>query len=198
MTELRVVPGGAAAGPRAAGGRDAIPEALRPLVPLDAAVVEVVEHRRVDVRALGLFGAVLAALLGFVSLLAPEIWREPAARLAGPLAAYVSPWILLAVREIAGRGVVVVTADGLGVHTTGRPPVYLRYRAVRRVRRARWLGGVRLETARGRVWLPARLAEGARGAIARARGSGGRLATLAGEIDDPLGFLEPADRGGPG
>ncbi|RMG99503.1 MAG: hypothetical protein D6705_02965 [Deltaproteobacteria bacterium] len=190
MTRLRVVRGdGGEAEDRRDEGRGAMPPDLRATVPLDARIEEIVRHESIDGRALGLFGALLGALLVFVTLLAPEIWREPVSRLAGPLAAYVAPWILLAAREVLGRGVVVVTGDGLGVRSFGRPPVFVRYRAVRRVRRALLLGGVVLETARGRIWLPGRLAERARDPIARARRSEGRLASLAGDLVDPTGFL---------
>lgn len=190
MTLLRVVRGDDGEPERRRGdGRAAIPPDLRATVPLDARIEEIVRHESIDGRALGLFGALLAALLVFVTLLAPEIWREPAGRLAAPLAAYVAPWILLAVREVLGRGVVVVTGDGLGIRSFGRPAVFVRYRAVRRVRRAPILGGVVFETARGRIWLPGPLAEGARNPIARARRGEGRLASLDGDLVDPTGFL---------
>ncbi len=194
MTRLRLVAGEK---PPAAADRDAWPPELRAVVPLDLAVVDVARVERIDRRALAMVAGLLVGLLVFVTLLAPEIWREPWARLAGPLAVYFAPLGLLVVREIYGRGVVAVTAEGLGVHTFARPAAFVRYRAVRRVRRARLLGGLWLETARGRVFVPWRLADAARPAVARARAAGGRIASLAGEIDDPVGFLVERDGADP-
>ena len=64
---------------------------------------------RIDFGPVGLVFAAAVAILGFVSVLAPEFWLQPWSELWKPVAALLSPAALVLVRERLSQRAVLVT-----------------------------------------------------------------------------------------
>jgi len=126
------------------------------------------------------------AILGFVSVLAPQFWLQPWGELWKPVAALLSPALLVLVRERVNQRAVLVTDAGiLDVDRQGRVG-RLAFDAIAAVRRDALRGGLVLDGPRGRVRIPPSLADDARQAVASQRRHRVR-ATAA--VDDPTGWL---------
>ncbi|HLT39440.1 MAG TPA: hypothetical protein VK034_24320 [Enhygromyxa sp.] len=127
-----------------------------------------------------------ALLLGFATLLAPELWAVPLRELWKPLIPALAPAALLLVRELVSVRTVLVTDSSLLVLDHRGRLDRLAFRNVRRVRRDLLTGGVLLEGAEHKLRVPPQLAEDARLAIA----SQTRYTVAGGpRPDDPLGYL---------
>lgn len=125
-------------------------------------------------------------VLGFATLLAPELWDQPWRELWKPLIPALAPAALLTVREwLSLRDVVVTDSSILVCDHRGRVE-RLAFRNVRRVGRDLLTGGILLEGARHKLRLPPALAEDTRAAIA----SQTRHTLRSGDgPDDPLAWL---------
>ncbi|PRP99936.1 hypothetical protein [Enhygromyxa salina] len=105
-------------------------------------------------------------VLGFATLLAPELWDQPWTDMWKPLIPALAPAALLTVREwLSLRDVVVTDSSILVCDHRGRLE-RLAFRNVRRVARDLLTGGILLEGAQHKLRLPPALAEDARAAIA--------------------------------
>jgi len=127
-----------------------------------------------------------AVLLGFATLLAPELWSAPLSELWKPLVPALAPAALVFAREWVSRRTVLVTDSSVLVLDHRGQLDRLAVRNVRRVRRDLLTGGILLEGAAHRLRLPPQLAEDARAAlVSQSRHS------LSGSDgpDDPLGWL---------
>jgi hypothetical protein len=120
-----------------------------------------VDHRPI----LWVLGAALL-LLGFATLLAPELWAAPLSEVWKPLVPALAPAGLLLVRELLSRRTVVVTDKSVLVLDHRGRLERLGFRNLRRIRRDLLTGGVLLEGAQHHLRLPPQLAEDARTAIA--------------------------------
>lgn len=126
------------------------------------------------------------ALLGFATLLAPELWDQPLRELWKPLVPALAPVALLGVREWLSMRAVLITDSSVVVCDHRGRLDRLAFRNVRRVGRDFLTGGILLEGARHKLRLPPQLADDAREAIA----SQTRHTVRSGEgPDDPLGWL---------
>lgn len=126
------------------------------------------------------------SLLGFASLLAPELWDVPLGDLWQLVVPALAPAALLWVRELVSVRTVLVTDSSVLVLDHRGRLERLAFRNVRRVRRDWLTGGVLLEGAEHKLRVPPQLAEDTRTAIASQTrytiGGGDRP-------DDPLRFL---------
>jgi|GEM_PF-1191234 len=131
-------------------------------------------------------GACLLVLLG-VTVMAPDFWSQPWSDLWPPVAALLSPVLLLIVREQLGLRSLMVTDTAI-VEVTRRGEVSrLVFSAIRTVRRDLLSGGVLLQGKGTRIRVPPALVENARAAIVTQRRS-----VLRGEStppDDPLRWM---------
>lgn len=125
-------------------------------------------------------------VLGFATLLAPELWAQPLTELWKPLVPALAPAALFATRErLSLRAVLVTDSSVLVCDHRGRLD-RLAFRNVRRVRRDLLTGGILLEGAQHRLRIPPALTSDAREAIA----SQTRHSLQGGEgPDDPMGWL---------
>lgn len=143
------------------------------------------EKDRVHVGPIALVVVAAVAILGFVSVLAPQFWLQPWSELWKPVAALLSPAALVLARERMGRRAVLVTDVGIvDVDPQGRVG-RLAFDAITAVRRDVLRGGLVLEGARGRVRIPPALLDDARQAIASQR----RHRVRATAVEDPMGWL---------
>jgi hypothetical protein len=141
---------------------------------------------RVDHRPILWVLLAAAALLGFATLIAPELWDVPLREVWKPLVPALAPAGLLWVRELLSRRTVVVTDKSVLVLDHRGRLDRLGFRNLRRIRRDLLTGGVLLEGAEHRLRLPPELAEDARRAIA----SQTRHTIAGGERpEDTLGWL---------
>lgn len=126
------------------------------------------------------------ALLGFGTVLAPELWSAPWTELWKPLVPALAPAALLFARELVSRRTVLVTESSVLVLDHRGQLDRLAFRNVRRVRRDLLTGGILLEGAAHKLRIPPELAEDARSAIA----SQTRHHLTSGDgPDDPLRWL---------
>lgn len=141
---------------------------------------------RIDRRPIAWMFLAGAVLLGFATLLAPELWSAPIAEVWKPLVPALAPALLLLAREyLSLRTVLVTDSSVLVLDHRGRLD-RLAFRNVRRVRRDLLTGGVLLEGAEHKLRLPPQLAEDARTAIATQT----RHRIASGDPpDDPMGWL---------
>ena len=125
-----------------------------------------------------------ALLLGFGTLLAPELWSQPLDELWQPLLLALAPAALLTVREWVSLRAVLVTDSSVIVCDHRGYVDRIAFRNVRRVGRDWVTGGILLEGAQHKVRIPPSLADDTRAAIdsqtrfairqrRRARGSDG-------------------------
>ena len=127
-----------------------------------------------------------AVLLGFATLLAPELWDVPVTEMWKPLVPALAPAALLWVRERFSVRTVLVTDSSVLVLDHRRRLDRLAFRNVRKVRRDLLTGGVLLEGAQHKLRLPPQLSEDARAAVM----SQTRHSIGGGDgPDDPLGWL---------
>jgi hypothetical protein len=144
------------------------------------------EKDRIHLGPVALVAAAAVAILGFVSALAPSFWLQPWGELWKPVAALLSPALLVLLRERLNQCAVLVTDVGIiGVEPSGRVG-RLAFDAIETVRRDVLRGGLLLEGKRGRVRIPPSLADDAHQAIASQRRN--RLRGAA-HVDDPLQWL---------
>lgn len=140
-----------------------------------------------DLRPLAWIGAICAAVLLVVSVLAPEFWAQPLAELWRPIAVLLSPMLVWLVREqLSQRAILVTDTAILEVPRRGEPQ-RLQFSAVQRVRRDLLTGGVVLQGKLSKVRVPAALADRTRAAIASQRRNALRSASE--RPDDPLRFM---------
>jgi hypothetical protein len=127
-----------------------------------------------------------ALLLGFATLLAPELWSQPLRDLWQPLLPALAPAALLAVREWVSLRAVLVTDSSVIVCDHRGNVDRIGFRNIRRVGRDFLTGGVLLEGVEHKVRIPPSLAADARAAI----GSQTRFAIRSGQgPEDPLGWM---------
>ena len=144
------------------------------------------EKDRVDRKPIAWMLIISLLLLGFASLIAPELWAVPFGDLWQLIVPTLAPAGLLLARELVSIRTVLVTDSSLLVLDHRGRLERLAFRNVRRVGRDWLTGGVLLEGAEHKLRVPPQLAEDTRLAIA----SQTRY-TLAGgqRPDDPLRFL---------
>jgi hypothetical protein len=144
------------------------------------------EKTTIDRRPIVWMLLAAALLLGFATLLAPEIWAQPLGDLWQPLLPALAPAALLAVREWVSLRAVLVTDNSVIVCDHRGRVDRIGFRNIRRVGRDFLTGGVLLEGAQHKVRIPPSLADDARAAI----GSQTRFAIRSGEgPEDPLGWM---------
>ena len=145
------------------------------------------EKDRIHAGPVALVVVAALAILGFVSVLAPQFWLQPWRELWKPIAALMSPAALVLLRERANRRAVLVTDAGIiGVDRQGHAD-RLAFDAITKVQRDILRGGLVLEGKRERVRIPPSLLDDARQAIASQRRN--RLRRAPGSIDDPMRWL---------
>ncbi|HEY0137880.1 MAG TPA: hypothetical protein VGB85_27530 [Nannocystis sp.] len=131
-------------------------------------------------------GACALVLLG-VTAMAPDFWAQPWSDLWPPVAALLSPALLLVLREQLSLRSLMVTDTAI-IEITRRGEVSrLVFSAIRTVRRDLLTGGVLLQGKGTRIRVPPALIENARAAIVTQRKS-----VLRGEStqpDDPLHWM---------
>ena len=141
----------------------------------------------IDLRATGVvLGACLVILLG-ITAIAPDFWSQPWEDLWPPVAALLSPALLLLLREQLSLRSLMVTDTAIVEVTRSGAVSRLVFSAIRRVRRDLLTGGVLLQGKDTRIRVPPALVENARAAIVSQRRS-----VLRGEStppDDPLRWL---------
>lgn len=126
-------------------------------------------------------------LLGFATLLAPELWDQPLEELWKLFVPALAPATLLLGREWISQRAVVVTDSALIVADHRGRLDRLGFRNVRRVARDLLTGGVLLEGAQHKLRVPPQLSEDARQAVASQTRH--ILRSEEGGPDDPLGWL---------
>jgi hypothetical protein len=144
------------------------------------------EKDRIDRRSILWMAVAGLVLLGFATLMAPEIWAQPLAELWKLAILPLAPASLLAVREWLSLRAVLVTDNAVVVCDHRGRIDRLSFRNVRRVGRDLLTGGILLEGVEHKLRIPPALAEDTRAAIA----SQTRHTIRAGERpDDPMGWL---------
>jgi hypothetical protein len=143
------------------------------------------EKDAIDRRPIAWTLLAAAMLLGFATLLAPELWSQPLDDL-WPLLLALAPAALLAAREWVSLRAVLVTDSSVVVCDHRGRVDRIAFRNVRRVSRDALTGGVLLEGAEHKVRIPPSLADDTRAAI----GSQTRFAIRSGDgPHDPLGWM---------
>lgn len=130
--------------------------------------------------------ACLAVLLG-ITVIAPDFWAQPWDDLWPPVAALLSPALLMLLRERMGIRSLLVTDTAIVEVTRDGTVSRLVFSAIRTVRRDLLTGGVLLQGKDTKIRVPPALVENARLAIVSQRRS-----VLRGEAtqpDDPLRWL---------
>jgi hypothetical protein len=141
---------------------------------------------RIDRRPIAWMLLAAAMLLGFATLLAPELWAQPLGDLWQPLLPAFAPAALLAAREWVSLRAVLVTDSSVVVCDHRGRVDRIAFRNIRRVGRDALTGGVLLEGAEHKVRIPPSLADDARAAI----GSQTRFAIRSGDGPvDPMGWM---------
>ena len=128
-------------------------------------------------------GACLAILLG-ITAIAPGFWNQPWEDLWPPVAALLSPALLLLLREQLSLRSLMVTDTAIVEVTRSGAVSRLMFSAIRKVRRDLLTGGVLLQGKDTRIRVPPALVENARAAIVSQRRSVLRGETA--QPDDPL------------
>jgi hypothetical protein len=144
------------------------------------------EKDRIEAGPFLLVLAVALSMLGFATVFAPEFWVQPWASLWPPLAALLSPALLVLVRERANRRTVLVTDTAIiGIDRDGTPH-RIPWGAPVSIRRDLLRGGLVLQGRADTVRIPPPLVEDARKAVAsQAR----HMIRGSGNVDDPTGWL---------
>lgn len=141
----------------------------------------------IDPRAAGVvLGACVLVLLG-ITAIAPDFWAQPWEDLWPPVAALLSPALLLLARERLSLRSLMVTDTAIVEVTRGGAVSRLNFSAIRRVRRDLLTGGVLLQGKDTRIRVPPALVANARAAIVSQRRS-----VLRGEAtppDDPMRWM---------
>ena len=141
----------------------------------------------VDLRATAVVLAACALVLLGVTIMAPDFWAQPFADLWPPVAALLSPALLLLLREHLSLRSLLVTDTAI-VEVTRRGAVSrLVFSAIRVVRRDLLTGGVLLQGKNSKIRVPPALVQNARAAIVSQRRN-----VLRGEAtppDDPLRWM---------
>jgi hypothetical protein len=144
------------------------------------------EKTTIDRRPIAWMLLAAALLLGFATLLAPELWAQPIGDLWQPLLPALAPAGLLALREWVSLRAVLVTDSSVIVCDHRGNVDRIGFHNIRRVGRDLLTGGVLLEGAQHKVRIPPSLAEDARAAI----GSQTRFAIRSGEGPQyPMGWM---------
>lgn len=142
-----------------------VPEDLGHHLVFGEALVWWDEKNHTSVGPVLLVFAVAVSLLGFVSAFAPEFWLQPPVELAKPIAALLSPALLVLLRERYNQNAVMVTDSGIvGVDRKGRA-TRVAFERVRTVRRDVVRGGLKVESLRGGVHIPPTLVADAQQAV---------------------------------
>lgn len=143
------------------------------------------EKEDIDWRPIGWMLLAAVLLLGFATLLAPELWMRPLDEM-WPMLLALSPAALMLGREWVSRRAVLVT-DGSVVVCDHRGRVdRIGFRNIRRVGRDFLTGGILLEGVQHKVRIPPILADDTRAAI----GSQTRFAIRSGDgPHDPMGWM---------
>lgn len=130
--------------------------------------------------------AAALSLLGFATIFAPEFWVQPWESLWPPVAALLSPALLILVRErINQRAVLVTDAAIVGIDRDGTAH-RLAWGAPVAVRRDLLRGGIVLHGRSGSVRIPPPLVDDARRAVAS---QAANVIRGSGNVDDPTGWL---------
>lgn len=143
-----------------------------------------------DLRPTLVVLAACALVLLGVTAMAPTFWSQDWGDLWPPVAALVSPALLMLAREHLSLRSLLVTDAAIVEVTRAGAVSRLAFSAVRKVRRDLVTGGVLLQGKDTKIRVPPALAENARAAIATQRRS-----VLRGEPtrpDDPLGWMPGA------
>jgi hypothetical protein len=144
------------------------------------------EKNEIDRRPIAWMLLAAALLLGFATLLAPELWSQPLGDLWQPILPALAPAALLAAREWVSLRAVLVTDSSVVVCDHRGRVDRIAFRNIRRVGRDLLTGGVLLEGAAHKVRIPPSLADDTRAAI----GSQTRFAIRSGDgPQDPLGWM---------
>lgn len=139
----------------------------------------------IDRRPILMMVIAAVLLLGFATLLAPELWARPLDEL-WPMLLALAPAALLVVREWVSLRAVLVTDSSVVVCDHRGNVDRIAFRNVRRVGRDFLTGGVLLEGAEHKVRIPPSLADDTRAAI----GSQTRFSIRSGEgPEDPMGWM---------
>ena len=130
--------------------------------------------------------AAALSMLGFATIFAPEFWVQPWASLWPPVAALLSPVLLILVRErINQRAVLITDAAIIGIDRDGTPH-RLPWGAPVAIRRDLLRGGLVLHGKSDSVRIPPPLVDDARQAVAsQAR----HMVRGSSAVDDPTGWL---------
>ncbi len=140
-----------------------------------------------DLRPAGVVLAACVVVLVFVTVFAPGFWLQGLSDLWPPVAALLSPTVLLLAREHWSLRSLMVSDTAI-VEVTRRGAVSrLAFSAIRQVRHDLLTGGILLRGKDTRIRVPSSLAEAARAAIQSQRRN--VLRGEASQPDDPLGWL---------
>jgi len=144
------------------------------------------EKDRIQFGPLVMVLVAAVSLLGFATLFAPEFWIQPWSSLWPPIAALLSPALLVLVRERVNQRAVLVTDTAIvGVDRDGTPH-RLPWGAPVSVRRDLLRGGIVLLGRSDSVRIPPSLVEDARRAVSSQARHQIRGASM---IDDPTGWM---------
>ena len=141
----------------------------------------------IDYRPILVVLAACALVLLGVTAMSPDFWAQPWSDLWSPVAALLSPALLLLLREHLSLRSLMVTDTAIIEITRGGLVSRLVFSAIRTVRSDLLTGGVLLQGKGTRIRVPPALVENARAAIVTQRKS-----VLRGESsqpDDPLRWL---------
>lgn len=185
---LRAVPGGSRTGPPGRPGAGPVPtpaEVLDALEPGES-VLWFRRHDRTRRGPPAIVAGLATVVLAGVSLFAPEIWNESPSKLAKAIAVLYAPALLAWLRERGHRRMTVITDRAVLDVLPDHEPNRLALRNVRRARRDRLWGGIRLEGGAATVRVPGLWSEEARSHLVAARGP---FAGASQALDDPDGLL---------
>jgi len=145
------------------------------------------EKANIDLRAVGFVVLIPAIVLAILTVLLPEFWGQDVKDLWKPLAAIFAPVALVLWREWTNRAAIVVTDTSIIMIPARGQTDRLRFGNVRRVRRDRLRGTIRLQGATHEVWVPPILLDDTRAAIASQRHQA--LGSAGTPVDDPMAWL---------
>lgn len=141
----------------------------------------------IDPRPAAVVIGACALLLLAITVIAPDFWAQDWADLWPPVAALLSPALLLLLREHFSLRSLLVTDTAIVEVTRSGEVSRLVFSAIRSVRRDLLTGGVLLQGKGTRIRVPPALVENARAAIVSQRRS--VLRGEAAQPDDPLRWL---------
>ncbi len=141
----------------------------------------------IDLRPTAVVIAACLAVLLAITVIAPDFWAQPLEDLWRPVAALLSPALLMLLRERLSLRSLLVTDTAIVEVTRAGVVSRLVFSAIRTVRRDLLTGGVLLQGKDTKIRVPPALVENARAAIVSQRRSVLRGETA--QPDDPLRWL---------